>query len=364
MINHLEYWQITAPVFADEGTSQHLFLTTAMKDSLQRIAAYLEKSPSLIVIVGAEGQGKTSFAKALYRNLDTHKHEILLISLFAAEQKSGWLIQRLIKALTGQSFPSTGDLASAMDLLGPSLDELAQDSRRFTIIVDNAHKAATIDALDEIHALIDLQAAVSPCLNFVLLGSDRLKEGILAHPGLKNRLTYQGKLAPLSRQECFDYVKSRLKTANLTEAVFSPEALETLYQMSGGIFSLINIIGENSLIEAALKKATTVDAPIALSAGQHLTGIPVLSPSAESPASLAPNKTVPAPLPVEKGSPDAPDEVQNIQQNSRPEVDIEPDVELDQVSGDSELSKKSVKKVKTKPKPARNPLSTLFVKRQ
>lgn len=363
MINHLEYWHTSAAVFADEGSSQHLFLTSAMQDSLQRITAYLEKSPTLIAIVGAEGQGKTSFAKALYRTLNTQKHEILLISLFATEQKSGWLIQRLIKTLTGQSIPTNGDLASTLDLLGPSLDELAQDGRRFTIIVDNAHKAATTEALNEIHALIDLQSAVSPCLNFVLLGSDRLKDGILAHPGLKNRLTYQGKLAPLTRQECMEYVKTRLRTAQLSESIFTPEALETLYQMSGGVFSLINIIGENSLIEAALKKVTAIDASIVLSAGRHLDGsIATDSPAPQS-TPIPSNKTDLVSTPLKMDRKVESEMTQNDAATLPSEMTEDSETKLDQVSGEVEIGGKSAKKIKTKPKPARNPLSTLFVKR-
>jgi len=85
-----------------------------------------------------------------------------MLSLFHGELKPGWLVGRILKATKGASYQETHDISRMMDQLAPCMDEWAEDGRHLTVVIDNAHKISTAEAMEEIHALIDLQSVVAP----------------------------------------------------------------------------------------------------------------------------------------------------------------------------------------------------------
>lgn len=246
--------------FTDHAGGTPFFMTSELRGIMEHIDAYLESSPTLMVVTAASGHGKTTFAKALHQTLDTRRHELLMMSLFHGELKPGWLVGRLLRSIRGAVLTESTDLSQLIEQLGPCLDELAEDGRRLTVVIDNAHKISSADALAEIHTLIDLQAAVAPCLNFLLIGAEGLLSQILATPSLRHRLTYQTSLPLLTAEQCASYLLMRLREVDLADDTFTTAAIHEIHRASGGIFSLINIIAESVLTEADIKNIDPVDA--------------------------------------------------------------------------------------------------------
>ncbi len=260
MNQHASNLSVKRHAFTDHAGGTPFFMTSELREVMEHIDAYLESCPTLMVVTAASGHGKTTFAKALHQTLDTRKHELLMMSLFHGELKPGWLVGRLLKAVRGTAQKEAVDLSQLVEQLGPCLDELAEDGRRLTVVIDNAHKISSADALAEIHTLIDLQAAVAPCLNFLLIGTESLLSQVLATPSLRHRLTYQTSLPLLTAEQCASYLLMRLKEVDLADDTFNSAAIEEIHKASGGIFSLINIIAESVLTEADIKNIDPIDA--------------------------------------------------------------------------------------------------------
>ena len=70
-----------------------------------------------------------------------------------------------------------------------------------------------------------------------------------------DRLAVRARLLPLERDECERYITHRLAIAGGAQVTFSPQALEVIYALSGGVARLVNLLCERGLQEAAIAGA-------------------------------------------------------------------------------------------------------------
>ncbi|MCG6944692.1 MAG: OmpA family protein [Deltaproteobacteria bacterium] len=120
------------------------------------------------------------------------------------------------------------------------------------IIVDEAHRLG-IPILDEILILSNLQVADGHLLQIILAGQpllvDTLKQPRLQ--SLNQRIGLRYHLARMDRANTVDYICHRLAKAGCTnQSLFSPGALDTIWEKSHGTPRLINQLSERALNEA------------------------------------------------------------------------------------------------------------------
>ena len=120
------------------------------------------------------------------------------------------------------------------------------------IIVDEAHRLG-IPILDEILILSNLQVADGHLLQIILAGQplllDTLKQPRLQ--SLNQRIGLRYHLARMDRANTIDYICHRLAKAGCTnQSLFSPGALDTIWEKSHGTPRLINLLSERALNEA------------------------------------------------------------------------------------------------------------------
>ena len=120
------------------------------------------------------------------------------------------------------------------------------------IIVDEAHRLG-IPILDEILILSNLQVADGHLLQIILAGQplllDTLKQPRLQ--SLNQRIGLRYHLARMDRANTIDYICHRLAKAGCTnQSLFSPGALDTIWEKSQGTPRLINQLSERALNEA------------------------------------------------------------------------------------------------------------------
>jgi outer membrane protein OmpA-like peptidoglycan-associated protein len=120
------------------------------------------------------------------------------------------------------------------------------------IIVDEAHRLG-IPILDEILILSNLQVADAHLLQIILAGQplllNKLKQPRLQ--SLNQRIGLRYNLARMDRANTIDYICHRLAKAGCTnQSLFSPGALDAIWEKSLGTPRLINQLSERALNEA------------------------------------------------------------------------------------------------------------------
>ncbi|MFW7379526.1 MAG: AAA family ATPase [Oligoflexus sp.] len=312
--DYLAYWGLQSSPFDHIGKdATQLFFPSEWQSMLDRLQFFCERSGSLLNIVTEPGHCKTSLAKWLYHSLDPIRHEVLMFSLFQEQGKSGWLVPRLLK-LTGAT-PAADE--EALEQLGAAIDELGMDDRVLTILIDEAHKLQTIKSLQDIHSLISIQSMVATRINIVLFGNPDLLTTIDKSDTLRNRISMSATVSPLTPDQIQTYLNAHLQNIGLSPNTISFDALPNLHRFSRGLFSRLNTLVENSLIEAFLRKEKTIHSETVLAAGRFL---PVMEPGAwesqeqsrrASPAS--PSHPIVAGTTESPGSPAEPTRQQSIE---------------------------------------------------
>ncbi len=127
------------------------------------------------------------------------------------------------------------------------------------LIVDEAQNLST-DSLEQIRLLTNLETPTQKLLQIILLGQPELREklGDTELRQLAQRITARYHLTPLDRAETEAYVRHRVAVAGAAQLPFSRLGLRALYQRSGGVPRLINIIADRALMAGFAREQDSI----------------------------------------------------------------------------------------------------------
>jgi general secretion pathway protein A len=117
------------------------------------------------------------------------------------------------------------------------------------------------ELLEEIRLLSNLETTKAKMIQIVLVGQPELDE-FLKQPRfrqIKQRINLRYHLRPLSDNETEEYIEKRLKITEAKSPLFTRRAVKEVYYYSRGIPRLINILCDNSLLNAFASDQTVVD---------------------------------------------------------------------------------------------------------
>jgi general secretion pathway protein A len=259
------------------------------------LLAGIRRRESLNVLTGDIGTGKTTLCRAVLQNLDRKTFSAFVPDPFASRED-------LLKVLLMDfGVASVDDLTSGRlrdasrtelsYLLYEFLGTLAPLQAFAVVIIDEAQNLS-IPLLEEIRILSDADGQ----LQVVLVGQLELRHK-LKLPEMRQvdqRVSVHCNLSPLECDGVAGYVAHRLQTAGGSpdRVRFSPEAIEGIYRVSGGVPRLINRLCDRALYQGHLRRAATIDREILEAA------VPEAVPFAPAPVMVAPIPAAPEPAPA------------------------------------------------------------------
>ena len=231
--------------------------TPRHNEALANLHYGVGRRKGFIVITGEVGTGKTLLVRCLLAEL--RKNNIAFAYVFNPLLPVVEFFQYIMADL-------------GLTYAGRTKAEMLLDLNRFLIqrharglitalVVDEA-QALRHELLEEIRLLTNLETSQQKLLQIVLMGQPEL-EVILDSQELrqlKQRVALRCQLQPLDAAQTHAYVLSRLERAGAAPAspVFSPEALERIYEYSRGIPRVINTLCENSMVNAFAREQRPV----------------------------------------------------------------------------------------------------------
>jgi general secretion pathway protein A len=234
---------------------RYLFLSRKHADALAHLRLGLSESSGFVCITGDVGTGKTTVLRHFLGELTPGASVSYVINPTLSPLE---LLQTINLEF---GLPVDDTKKQLVDRLNRHLLEQRRADRRSVVVVDEA-QALSMEVLEHLRLLSNLETTTEKLLRIVLVGQPQLRT-LLAHPELaqlNQRITLRWHIGPLDREETVAYVRHRLQVASDGQVrdVFSMPALRAVHRRSGGVPRLINMLCHRAMLAAFAAERRTV----------------------------------------------------------------------------------------------------------
>lgn len=255
---YLEFYGLNEPPFSITPDPRYVFLSERHRDALAHLLYGIGKGGGggFVQLTGEVGTGKTTLCRLLLEQLpeDTRVALVLNPKLSPVE-----LLETMCEEYKLYIGDKRGSLKGLVDILNTYLLDAYAQGLRVVLIVDEAQNLS-VDSLEQVRLLTNLETPTQKLLQIILLGQPELREKLNRTElrQLAQRITARYHLTPLDRNETEAYVRHRLAVAGCAHVPFSRLGMRALYQRSGGIPRLINIIADRALMAGFAREQQTL----------------------------------------------------------------------------------------------------------
>lgn len=253
-----EFYGLREKPFSKTPDPRYLFLSRGHREALARLQ-YTVEERELALLTGDIGCGKTTISRALMDSMG----EAYRFCFIFNPRLSPLEFLRVIARSLGVDNPA-GAKDELLKQLTETLYLMHAEGRCPVIVVDEAQLIPDRDVFDEIRLLTNYQLDDQNLMSVVLMGQPELRQ-ILAdpvHEPLRQRIALHYHLQPLTLDETLEYIDFRLEVAGGVPGLFSPDAVQRIFELSGGVPRKINILATNSLLIGYGRDAAWIDASL------------------------------------------------------------------------------------------------------
>ncbi len=238
-----------------------LFMSSSHKKALSYLDYGIRERVGFILLTGEVGSGKTTIIRNLIKK---NLSDVVLSKIFNTRVDSEQLIA-MINDDFGLPVLNKDKITLLRDLNTFLIEQFVKGNQP-VLIIDEAQNLDQ-NLLEEIRMLSNLETDNAKLLQIILVGQPELRK-TLSKPTLvqlRQRISINCHLQPLSRSEIEQYILHRLeKAGDRNAASFSGETIDIIFTYSRGIPRLINIICDFILLSAFAEETRIIDAALVL----------------------------------------------------------------------------------------------------
>lgn len=265
-----QYFAFKRPPFSIAPDPSFLYPSPQHRDGLEQLLYGLKKEGGFIVLTGEVGTGKTTLCRLFIKELPPNVHSATVLN---AKLNTDDLLSNICKELGVQCDTDTASVFQKTEAITELLHRNHKAAKRTLLIIEEAQNLNP-DALETLRLFTNIETDTTKLLHILLIGQPELA-ATLGRPDLRQlaqRIIARYHLQPLSREETQNYITHRLSVAGGQNNVFKKAAVTALYETSGGIPRLINLIADRSLLNVFNEKTKHANANHVRSAAALISG--------------------------------------------------------------------------------------------
>lgn len=209
-----------------------LYLTHQHKAALAKIRYVLERRQGFAVLYGDVGHGKSTLIRRLV-NLYTRQPEAYTTLLVTNPDYPTAL--QLLKRLTDEfGLPRRPSKLDQMKELEAFLVEQYGADKNVLIMVDEAQMMRG-EQFELIRQISNFETDEKKLVQIVLAGQNNLRNKLKLKRALLSRAAAVATLDPFTPEETAEMIAFRLSVAGRHESLFTPDAVQLIYDMTRGV---------------------------------------------------------------------------------------------------------------------------------
>jgi general secretion pathway protein A len=275
---YLTYYGLLRSPFEMTPDPAFLYLGEAHREGLATLIYGVRSRKGFVLLTGEVGTGKTTLLHALLAQLDAGTASAFI---FNPRLEPLDFFRVLFDELGIQE--SCRTKADYLLALNRFLIARLERNQATLLIVDEAQNLSS-EMLEEIRLLSNLETPTSKLLQIMLVGQPELAD-MLAKPTLRQlrqRIVLRHSLRPFDAGETTAYVEERLRLAGYTgKGLFDKRALAELYEISGGIPRLVNVLCDGALLVGYARELDTLSRDVVQEVARDLALEPARAPAVD-----------------------------------------------------------------------------------
>ncbi|MDA0990123.1 MAG: AAA family ATPase [Verrucomicrobia bacterium] len=248
------YWQhfgLKEPPFSITPDPDYIYFSKQHQHAYAELLYGIKTRKGFMSLTADIGSGKTTLYRTMLMQMgDGVKSSLVLNPSMSPVQ----LLQTIVEDFEIEV--KRKNRKGLFDALNEFLLQTAREGAVAVLIIDEAHELKR-GTLEQIRLLSNFETNKNKLLQIIMVGQPELTS-LLAKPSLRQlrqRIAVAARLGPLDREDVEKYVAHRLRVAGGDGMlIFDRATLDDLYDVSGGVPRLINVVADRALLLAYLNE--------------------------------------------------------------------------------------------------------------
>ncbi len=275
------FYGLTSQPFSIAPNPDFMFLGARHTEALAHLRYGLGDAGGFVLLTGEVGTGKTTVSRCLLAELPEHTQVAFILNPTLSELE---LLAAICDELKIRYKKTDASLKLLTDKITQKLLKNHQAGINTILIIDEAQHLQPA-VLEQLRLLTNLETNTKKLLQVILIGQPELQQ-LLQRQDLRQlaqRITARYHLMPLTLAEVRLYVQHRLLVAGCSRPVFNDAALKKLFELSGGIPRLLNLLCDRAMLGGYSQQKALIDANLVAAAAQEILALPT-KPAVAAPA--------------------------------------------------------------------------------
>lgn len=254
-LRYIRHFGLISPPFNGIPDRRFIWLGDKQLENLAHLKVGIESSKGVLLLLGDEGSGKSVLLGCLLRILaDDVAIAILREARISVDRFFRWLVSEF---KIDKKISTKGDF---LEHFRAFLLEAQSAGRKAVLIIENAEHQDD-EILEQARLLSNMEENGEKLLCVLLVGDGELDRKLMEHRhrALLQRAAVRCRVEPFSVEETDAYIRHRMMVAGLFLRIFTPEAIEALRKLSGGIPKAIDLICDHALMGGYFEQQRTID---------------------------------------------------------------------------------------------------------